>query len=447
MRLLLFSFEDQHPIAHTVVGLLFLCLSIPLYVKQQFHQFASTLEDSIQFNLEGVFQATQGLSQVLTSEAKANGETWPFVTLSSFEVHVGNTRAQASSELVVVAPLVTKADLEEWNTYSAAHQEWIDESFDVYGGRADPSPIPSTVYRFGRFKGRTVLVSEDGAGTYPAAPFWQMSPPPFDTSIVNFNSLSTETYQEVYDGMLATRSFVFGQAGANELINYAISQKDHDALHGGDHAHHFSHDSGETDSDSDETTSKEAGFANNHPHTPLIYPVFRELNSQASGIVAMVVNVLPWDNYLKDALPPGAIVYAVLHNSLGQSFTYVINGNEATYLGPGDMHDPTYDAFDYVIDVNSIVGGSDAAAALSAKEELSVNRYWLDVYPTQELEAQHNSNLPLIFAIVSGCGFLLMALTFLLYDYMVIRKNKKILDAAARSNAILSVSNTPVGGL
>lgn len=398
------------------------------------------MEDSIEFNLGGVFQATRGLSQVLTSEAKANGETWPFVTLSSFEVYVGNTRAQASSELVVVAPIVTKADLEEWNTYSAAHQEWIDESFDVYGGRADLSPIPSTVYRFGRFKGRTVLVSEDGAGSYPTAPFWQMSPPPFDTSIVNFNSLSTETYQEVYDGMLATRSFVFGQAGANELINNAISQEDHDALHGGTDAHHFAHD-GEQDSDSDETTTKPPGFANNHPHTPLIYPVFRELNSEASGIVAMVVNVLPWDNYLKGALPPGATVYAVLHNSLGQSFTYIVKGNQATYVGPGDMHDPTYDNFDYVIDVNSIVGGSDAAD-MSKKEELSLNRYWLDVYPTQELEAQHNSNLPPIFANVSGCGFLLMVLTFLLYDYMVIRKNKKILDAAARSNAILSVSHT-----
>jgi hypothetical protein len=426
----LFSITSSH--LSSFVSILFLL---------QFLQFAVTLEDSIEFHLKGVVQATQGLSQVLTSEAIKKNETWPFVTLSSFEVYVGNTRAQSSSELIVVAPFVEKGNLEPWTKYSTApeQQRWIDESFDIVGGRIDPSPIPS-IYRFGRYKGRTVLVSEDGEGTnYPAAPFWQISPPPFDTSIVNFNSLSTETYQEVYDAMMTTRHFVFGKAGANDLIDYTISQEAHDALHTTlIEQHHHEHNNSNSNNNND--TVPATGFANAHPHTPLIYPVFRDLGGgDDTDVVAMVVNILPWDNFFKGALPPGVNgIHAILTNSHGQVFTYLVNGHNAKYLGAGDQHDTAFDSFVYRIDIDAIVGGATNANITTT----NLNRYFLAVYPSQELKAEYNSNLPLIFALVSGCGFILMALTFLLYDWMVIRKNKKIMDTAARSNAILSVRQT-----
>ena len=83
-------------------------------LHRQFHQFALTLEDATEFHIKGVLQATQGLSEILTAEAITTNSTWPFVTLSNFEVYVGNTRAQASSELIVVAPIVSKENLAEW---------------------------------------------------------------------------------------------------------------------------------------------------------------------------------------------------------------------------------------------------------------------------------------------------------------------------------------------
>ncbi|KAL3929684.1 MAG: hypothetical protein SGARI_004682, partial [Bacillariaceae sp.] len=310
-------------------------------LSTQFHQFALTLEDATEFHIKGVLQATQGLSEILTAEAITTNSTWPFVTLSNFEVYVGNTRAQASSELIAVAPIVSKENLPKWNEYSNEHQGWIDESFAVYGERVDFSPIPSSCYRFGRFKGRTVLVAENGEGDYPAAPFWTMSRPPFDTSIVNFNALSTVPYQKAYDTMTATRKFAFGEAGANDLIGYTMGLEEHDELHG------FTQKYGAN-------ATSEVGFANDHPHTPIEYPVFQNMNEDGP-IVAIVVNVIPWDNYFKGALPEGVNgIFAVLHNSLGQDFTYMINGNDATYIGAGDRHDPAYEAFEFIIDVNAL---------------------------------------------------------------------------------------------
>ena len=97
------------------------------------------------------------------------------MTLNSFEVYVRHTRAQGASELVVFAPFVAPEQIEEWNEYSNEHQDWIDQSFLEYEtSRPDLNPIPSSIYRFGRFKGRTVLKPEDGLHTpYPSAPFWQ----------------------------------------------------------------------------------------------------------------------------------------------------------------------------------------------------------------------------------------------------------------------------------
>jgi hypothetical protein len=245
-------------------------------------------------------EATDGLGEVLTSEAMKTNSEWPFMTLSSFEVFVGHTRAQASSEMIVVAPIVTAENLEGWADYSTTNQGWIDESFEAnyFGARDDLSLIPSSVYRFGRYKGRTVLKPEDGAGKYLTAPFWQMSPPPFDTSIVNFNSLSSEEYQEIFDSVLLNRHWTMGMAGPNTLIDYAISQEQHDTLHSESSQLVQQEEAARGDSN---TTEAVSGFANDHPHTALMYPVYRELNNRDSDIVAMVVNILPWDNYLKNA--------------------------------------------------------------------------------------------------------------------------------------------------
>jgi hypothetical protein len=60
------------------------------------------------------------------------------------------------------------------------------------------------------------------------------------------------------------------------------------------------------------------------------------------------------------------------------------------------------------------------------------------VYATDELVSDYQSNAPLILTIVVAATFLFMALTFYMYDWFVQRRNNKVVDAAARSNAIVS---------
>jgi hypothetical protein len=55
-----------------------------------------------------------------------------------------------------------------------------------------------------------------------------------------------------------------------------------------------------------------------------------------------------------------------------------------------------------------------------------------------KFEAEFRTPLPLVLTIIVGSTFLLMVMTFGAYDFFVMRRNRKIVDAAAKFNAIVS---------
>lgn len=440
--------SDTH--AYYLIAFLYACfVSFPFRVVTQFRESAQTIRDATQFSWRSVLGATKGLSEVLTSQAIKTQSTWPFVTLDSFEVLVRNTRLLGRSELVVLAPLVHGADeIVSWNNYSNYHQGWLDESFGATGrSRDDVNPIPSSVYRFGRYKGRTVLKPETGHDEYSetVAPFWQMSRPPFDTSIINYNALSDEDYVDLYTALQQAQTWVVGKAGPNTLLKYTLSEARHDALHTtGTLEHNIT------------------GFANNHPHTALVYPVWKyplypqeeyqdsttttttpnaptttittTMTTTTTGnnntLVAMVFNIVPWDTILQNILPPGVVgIDVVLHNTAGQTFTYRLDGPTASYAGSGDWHDTEYNHLEQVVSF----GNPEREQGQGQME------YWFSIYPSRAFAESHDDPTAIIMTIGLAIVFIAMLGTFVLYDAHVVRKNNVILDAAANSNAILAV--------
>jgi class 3 adenylate cyclase len=64
--------------------------------------------------------------------------------------------------------------------------------------------------------------------------------------------------------------------------------------------------------------------------------------------------------------------------------------------------------------------------------------YSLTVYPTAEFQQSHESTAPLIYAAFVAGTFLLMIAAFVGYDLIVQRRNQKLVQNAARSNAIVT---------
>jgi hypothetical protein len=69
------------------------------------------------------------MSSTMSAQALHMGETWPFVTVPSFEAIGSGARKQAGLETIIFAPLVNREQAKQWGSYSAENLcHWINES-------------------------------------------------------------------------------------------------------------------------------------------------------------------------------------------------------------------------------------------------------------------------------------------------------------------------------
>ena len=96
---------------------------------------------------------------------------------------------------------------------------------------------------------------------------------------------------------------------------------------------------------------------------------------------------------IEDLLPQTATgVVVVLDNTCNQSFTFRIDGPDASFLGEGDLHDTKYDH----MEVSTEYGGY---LQRTPDVDLGGCFYRVRVYPSQEMEDEHITNGPLIFCL------------------------------------------------
>jgi class 3 adenylate cyclase len=178
--------------------------------------------------------------------------------------------------------------------------------------------------------------------------------------------------------------------------------------------------------------SNRDGSQPDQPHSFVFRAVFRSLKDHDSDAVAALTLPVAWDVPLRDALPESVNgINVVLRNTCNQSFTYLLNGPDAHYIGEGDLHDTTYDELGMSVDLWQS----------NHPDYLTVGNHCLfslTVYPTVVFRQSHESSTPQIYAIVIAGTFLLMIAAFLIYDLIVQQRNQKLVHNAARSNAIVS---------
>jgi hypothetical protein len=266
-----------------------------------------------------------------------------------------------------------------------------------------PAPIESEVY-YNRLEEDGVLkIPENGKAEY--APLWQEAGAPTDTSSINFNLMSHEVFDRVFH--LARQ------------INRAVLSEvfDPSTLLG------------------EEAQFKVDIGGRIHPESILVQPVFDEFDEEIRSVVGAVVAVLPWDVYFEDLLHEGADgLVCVMQDTCGDVFSYRIDGPHAEYLGVGDHHDSKYDSLEFAVPFAPFVDFSDA----DDDSLLAHCEYSLHIYPTQDLEDEYHTSKPAIFTSVVVLVFLFTTMIFMIYDFLVQRRQVKVHTAAVKSNAIVS---------
>ena len=183
-----------------------------------------------------------------------------------------------------------------------------------------------------------------------------------------------------------------------------------------------------------------AGKQVNYTGEPLsivFVPVMDSFGKERETVAVLGANIR-WNSYFENIVTDSTQpVRVVLSNTCEDTFTYEIRGSQATFVGKGNLANLNYedmaisvdlDETDIIIEPNTI--------ALTLNQDLC--RYTLRIYPTQEGDAYHNNFFPLIITLTVGAVFLMTATVFYLYDVMVERRQRVVLDTAQRSTAIVS---------
>jgi hypothetical protein len=371
--------------------------------------------------------AISSLSVAATSYARSQpNTTWPFVTLNDFQQRAANIREFSNSLYVRIIPVISEEDRPAWEDYSVKNIGWLDEARayqeekglgfralqaanDSQGSSLDfSSGIGDKIYTIGP-DGPLV---DQGAGPY--FPLWQESPH-FGRDMTNFNVASYPAYAAYAKKSVETGKMTM--SGLDTAVPGDIN-------------------------DPDLTTSFFARLLSFAADKPVDYlgdpmssvfvPVFDSFDTTKKP-TALIFSVFSWATHFEGLLPENTLgVVVVLENTCDGPFTYKVVGEEAEYMGKGDLHDLKFNGMERTME-NDIL---EASLGIGIHQGLC--SYSLRVYPSQELYDEYHTSLPIIIAFVVALVFAITAGVFLLYSHRVERRQRIVLKQAMESTAIVS---------
>jgi hypothetical protein len=366
-------------------------------------QFALVAEEFIVItgaDMEKDLRVLMGLSRTVTTlhsfEYDDEGVYDGFVTVPDVDSHFGAARESIGATIVSYVPRINMATHQAWINYSTSHQAWILDANDVSTGNFDP--IVEHIFT------PSSLVDDDDKIIPPGTrnklgPVWQFVPPPSldDTSAINQDMMSVSSFAN-------GRDYVDRSGKATLLDTQRFS--------------HFYNKS----------------FVVDAPETAILFPVRSTLKDDAE-ITGDLMVVMPWlvllDGILISSTPP---IHVVISNSCNQIMTFEVEGQTASYLGEGDLHDPNY----------SFLVAEDFFASFENSDLLLDNElddhcvYFKSVYPTKQFEESQRTNMPLMMALAILCVSVLIVLAFIAFDCLVSNRQNRLMKTAKKQHALVA---------
>lgn len=168
----------------------------------------------------------------------------------------------------------------------------------------------------------------------------------------------------------------------------------------------------------------------------------------SSGIVARVISccteltslLLCRESFLEGILPPNSDgIYVVIENKCDQVFTFQLFGDNAEWVGYGDLHETAYDRME-----RSTLFGQELMEPITSATytgrplDGSFCPYTFRVYPSSEMEDHYVTNRPQIYTAAACLLILCTSLIFIVYDWLVERRQRIVESSAQQSDALVS---------
>eukprot|EP00934_Nitzschia_sp_Nitz4_P001797 Nitzschia sp. Nitz4//scaffold14_size191712//189680//191729//NITZ4_001758-RA/size191712-augustus-gene-0.235-mRNA-1//1//CDS//3329537032//1797//frame0 len=404
--------------------------------QNSFHYGFEVVADKLAREFEGGgvrrLTAIESFAAQISSYARSTNSTWPNVALPDYELH-GRYIMDLSDMLgLVLFPIVTKENRESYERFTVENQGWIEEGLEFQGipeedwdyetiavvqaGFNQDSISPTIPEKIFALNG-TEPVVETGDGPY--VPFWQMCPAvPITSTLVNYDPLSHPTRMIPIQAAMK-----YGNTMIGNSLDYRES--DNPATEGR------------------RATLKlwilHAGFnASTYvdgPVADLYFPIHDDVHDENATLVALLSSTIYWQVYFEELLSDndrGIIV--ILENTCGQSYTFRVDGGQASYIGQGDIHEAEYTHMGIETEYGSFSSYSGDINDVPAGQCL----YHIRVYPSTEFAGQFLTSAPRRFALVLAGTFVLTCLVFLLYDKFVEVRQRTVMSSAIKSGAVVN---------
>eukprot|EP00934_Nitzschia_sp_Nitz4_P001284 Nitzschia sp. Nitz4//scaffold346_size17405//55//2740//NITZ4_008827-RA/size17405-processed-gene-0.3-mRNA-1//-1//CDS//3329548641//1284//frame0 len=392
--------------------------------ERDFLGFSTKILGSLATAFAQTFATVDMFAVSMISYTNAANLTWPFVILPNSATRMVKVLNVARASAMAFLPSVSAQDLHAWNTFSMTNAHvWIEEHLSVqeaYTGF-------STDLNVSDFKASPIYNGDGSLGEERDSyfPFWQPYPIVSSESVIYNYDYTSESSERILPGSgdRVTRILEKGYAMLSDVVNaqagsYVDEYKD--------------------------------TFTSTEPASEIHYPIFDSAADDVfirdragwnqSQMIGFVWISIYWRNEMMDLLPSGVngLVF-VVSTSTNNSFTYQLDGPDVVFLGFGDHHDSQYD--DYVIESNisgldEYKSGSTLYTGLNLSEELC--KYTFRLYPSASFESKYVTANPWVYTSVTVIVFIFTTMVFFVYDWLVERRQKTVLNTAMKSSAIVS---------
>ncbi|CAJ1930865.1 unnamed protein product [Cylindrotheca closterium] len=372
-----------------------------------YDQFTEALSDAAIRQQDDIRDASRAFSAIISDQAALTNQTWPFVALTNFESLGEDFHKISGTEIVTLLPAVTRENTEAWlNFTDKQHAPLMKHSHMLrYKTLDNMMEVGYTSY-IQRATSNGLVPDIDRDVYYP---LWQVSPPMFTYGAINWNAISLPDIAAMFDAVKVLKYEQLVSPVQPYAIAGLFSEEEHARMH-----------------------SAIEGSSTKFPHSFIYTPVHLDSQDFDSPIVAISSAAMAWDFSLRSLLPVGVVgIKAVIKNSCNQSFTYEINGPDAFFIGEGDLHEEEFNSYERVVrlspnshpDIQSIGGHC---------------LYSMYIYPNSKFVSLYLTTLPTMFAIGVAGAFGFMVIVFYVYNRFVYKRNEKLVENAARSNAVIT---------
>jgi hypothetical protein len=169
------------------------------------------------------------------------------------------------------------------------------------------------------------------------------------------------------------------------------------------------------------TSNNSTSEATTEPFSSILYPVI-----QGTKVEAAINLIFQWSMLFQGILgeeEDGLVV--IIENPCSSALSYTINGANVSFMGIGDLHDTKYNDLAIAIEVVSLVGGAYMGVPLDP----AYCPQTISFYPSEKLQKDNKSIVPLMFTFGTICIFLFTWILFYIYDMLVAYRQQKVIKA------------------